>query len=336
MQSTYSGFEIENCSNEELKTQLSHLSHDLDKTISTLAGLPEFEKIAGRESANLSKILTEWERRGEQENQTVVWANELITEARALIRNPNAQEEFSRASENNWVGGDKTLFEIIKSRRSIRSWATGKIPNDVIEKLIEAATWAPSACNRQSVRYIVLQDDEQRMSLVSLREKFLGRAPLLIFIGADKRNYYPEEVNIVPYLDAAVASQNLLLMAHSMGLGAVFVKCTNVDIKMDTPWSGGQIRKKAILEMYSKLNLPDHFMPVAIIGLGYPKRTPPPPPRLPRSDVLYFEKAPASSSAIIAQRRKLTQKTKMKLSIIKTIHRVVRRLGIRIYVTLEE
>jgi len=162
------------------------------------------------------------------------------------------------------------------------------IPNTVIEKLIEAATWAPSAGNRQSVRYIVLVEDDQKMSLVNLRESFLGKAPLLIFIGTDRRNYYPEEVDIVLYLDASVATQNILLMAHAMGLRAVMVKCTNVDIKMDATWSGGHERKKAINEMYLKLNLPKYFLPAVIVALGYPKRVPKTPPRLSKEGVRFY------------------------------------------------
>ena len=334
METTYSGVSLKKCSNEELKTQTAHLAHDLDKTINTLAGFPEFEKTAKREIKNLLDCVSEWEKRGIDLNETISWANELISEASSLIADPNFQKEFNPAIEVD-INKANTLFELIKSRRSIRSWQTKKIPNDVIERLIEAATWAPSACNRQSVRYLVLEDDDQKMALIKLREEFLGRAPLLIFIGGDKRNYYPEEVDIVPYLDAAVASQNLLLMAHAMGLGAVFVKCTNVDIKMDATWSGGSERRKAVTEMYSKLNLPDYFLPAAIVALGYPKRIPKAPPRLREDDFRFFERFIGSSEYSNLKSGASTIKYRSKLLIIKIIHRIVKYLGIRIYITLK-
>jgi len=334
METTYSGTSLIKCSNEELKTQTSHLAHDLDKTINTLPGLPEFEGTAEREIKNLMDCLEEWNRRSLETIETIDWANELISEAKSLLQDQNYQKEENVDLDIDYNKAEE-LFELIRTRRSIRSWQNKKIPEAAIEKLIEAATWAPSACNRQSVRYIVLEDEEQRMALVKLREKFLGRAPVLIFIGADIRNYYPEEVEIVPYLDAAVATQNLLLMAHAIGLGAVMVKCTNVDIKMDATWSGGLERRKAVSEMYSKLNLPDYFLPVAIVALGYPKRIPKAPPRLRKDDIRFFERFIESSEYSNLKSEKSIKKYKFKLLIIKMIHRIVRYLGIRIYITLD-
>ena len=331
---TYSGSTLEKCSSDELKTQISHLAHDLDKTINTLPGLPEFEKTAEREIKNLMDCLQEWDGRSLEANETIDWANELISEAKSLLQDQNYQKELNLALDIDYKKAEE-LFELIKKRRSVRSWQNRKVPKDVIEKLLEAATWAPSACNRQSVRYVVLKDEEQRMALVKLREKFLGRAPVLIFIGADSRNYYSEEVEIVPYLDAAVATQNLLLMAHAMGLGAVIVKCTNVDIKMDATWSGGADRRKAVSEMYSKLNLPDYFLPAAIVALGYPKRIPKAPPRLRKDDVRFFESFVENNKSSNLKSRESTIKYKFKLLIIKIIHRIVKHLGIRVYITLD-
>ena len=332
--STYSGSTLEKCSNDELKTQISHLAHDLDKTINALPGLPEFESTAEREIENLMDCLEEWGGRSFEANETINWANELISEAKSLLQDQNYQKESNLDLEVDYNKAEE-LFELIKTRRSVRSWQGRKVPKDVIEKLLEAATWAPSACNRQSVRYIVLEDENQKMALVKLREKFLGRAPVLIFIGADSRNYYSEEVEIVPYLDAAVATQNLLLMAHAMGLGAVIVKCTNVDIKMDATWSGGDERRKAVLEMYSILNLPDYFLPAAIVALGYPKRIPKAPPRLRKDDIRFFERFIGSSEYSNLKSGELPMKYRSKLLIIRMIHRIVRYLGIRIYITLK-
>ena len=334
MNTTYSGSPLEKSSNDELKTQISHLAHDLDKTINTLPGLPEFEGTAEKEIKNLMDCLEEWDGRSFEANETVNWAKDLISEAKALILGEDESREAHLKLNIDYNKADE-LFKLIKTRRSVRSWQGRNVPKDVIEKLLEAATWAPSACNRQSVRYIVLEDDEQRMALVKLREKFLGRAPILVFIGADSRNYYSEEVEIVPYLDAAVATQNLLLMAHAMGLGAVIVKCTNVDIKMDATWSGGSERRRAVSEMYSKLNLPDYFLPVAIVALGYPKRIPKAPPRLAKDDVRFFERFIESSEYSNLKGGESTIKYRSKLLIIRMIHRIVRYLGIRIYITLK-
>jgi len=332
--STYSGLPLEKSSNDELKTQIAHFAHALDKTINTLPGLPELAEIAEIEIKSLMACLEEWDGRSLAADEPIDWANELISETKSLLLNQNELKEQNVALAIDYNKAED-LFELINTRRSIRSWQNNKIPDDVIERLIEAAAWAPSAGNRQSVRYIVLEDDDQKMALVKLREKFLGRAPLLIFIGADKRNYYPEEVEIVPYLDAAVATQNLLLMAHAMGLGAVMVKCTNVDIKMDATWSGGSGRRKAVTEMYSKLNLPEYFVPAAIVAVGYPKRIPKAPPRLGKDDIRFFEKFIESSENSYLKSGESSEGYKFRLLIIKVIHRIVKYLGIRIYITID-
>ena len=332
---TYDSKTIQDCSYEELITKISHLAHDLDKTINTLPGLPEFNQTANNEIKNLTVILEEWKRREPDKNDTVDWAQGLIMETNNLLLNIN-HKELKKDISNIDIDYSKAkgLLKLIKKRRSIRSWLKIQIPREAIDMLLEAATWAPSACNRQSVRYIVLQDEKQRMALVKLREKFLDRAPTLIFIGADKRNYYPEEVEIVPYLDASVAVQNLLLMAHAMDLGAVMVKCTNVDINMDSDWSGGIARRKAISDMYSKLKLPPYFLPVAIIALGFPARFPKEPPRLSPDKVRYFERFENKEEPQSYGKRKNFEISSWKWQLVKLIRKIARRFGIRIYVTI--
>ena len=327
---------VENSSEEMLITKIAHIAHELDKIINTECTSPKFNKIASETIKNLIEVLETRERRSLPQNDIIEWAQRLLTEANEIISKANLYNYPERSYKNkiDLENADK-LLRLIRTRRSIRSWTKEGVPQEAVQLLLEAAIWAPSSGNRQSVRYVVLEDEEQRMALVKLREKFLGCAPLLIFIGADSRNYYPEEVEVVPYLDAAVATQNLLLMAHAMGLGAIMVKCTNVDIKMDAVWSGGYERRRAVSEMYSKLNLPNYFLPVAIVAVGYPKRVPKAPPRLRKDDIRFFERFIESSECSNLKSGESTIKDRSKLLIIKMIHRIVKHLGIRVYITLD-
>ena len=332
---TYKGEGIQNCSDEVLCTRIAHLAHDLDKTINTESVSAQFDTIINRDIKNLSEVLGEWSNRFLPLDNLIIWTNELLVEAKKLIAEspvPTAQAQIPKNTVD-YVKAEKFL-EMIKTRRSIRSWLKQKVPRKSLEMLVEAATWAPSACNRQSVRYILLENEEQKMALVKLREKFISQAPALIFLGADRRNYYPEEAEIVPYLDTAMAAQNLLLLAHTLGLGAVIVKCTNVDIHMDSAWSGGREREKAIIDMYSLLNLPDYFIPVAIVAIGFPARTPKQaPPRLPIDTVRFFNQFQNTKQIQRQKDKQYIKTSKWKWLVIKIIRKTAWLLGFRLYIT---
>ena len=318
-----------------LRTRISHLAHDLDKTINTELGTVHFQRIGDREARALESALSKWHDRGLPEaNPVIVWARGVLQEFHTL--SADSSEQFRESVSLDLESGE-ALLELIRSRRSVRSWTTQQVPLEVVRMLLEAATWAPSACNRQSCRYIVLTKQEQKMRLVRLREKFLGKAPILILVGADQRNYSPEEIDIVPYLDVAVAVQNLLLEAHAIGLGAVLVKCTARDIHMDSDYSGGQKRAADVSAMYSGLNLPSYFIPVAIVALGFPARVPKPPGRLPVDQVTVFERFADGEEERRSSRQKVKgMHSKAKFTLIRIMRRVARRFGIRIYMTVGE
>ena len=102
----------------------------------------------------------------------------------------------------------------------------------------------------------------------------------------NRRNYLKNEIKYVPYMDCSMASQNMLLMAHALGLGAVIVKTTGWEI-----YSAKSAKYlNMIKKMFMSLNLPDYFIPVSIIALGFPERIPNTPPRLPYENVVHYNK----------------------------------------------
>lgn len=150
------------------------------------------------------------------------------------------------------------LLEAIKNRRSIRIFEDRPVPDDIIEKIIEAGQWAPSACNRQDWKFIIIESREVRDRI--MRETtayFVGKAPLLILV------IYSNRTDNLEYKDhllsAAMAIQNMQLVAYSLGLGACCVN--NLPIK-------SRLRKL--------LNIPRSFDPVALLCMGYPKSIPRP------------------------------------------------------------
>jgi nitroreductase len=150
------------------------------------------------------------------------------------------------------------VFEAIKNRRSIRKFEGMPVPEELIKKIIEAGQWAPSACNRQDWKFIIIdsQDVKERI----LRETaayFIGKAPLLILV------LYSSRTDNLEYKDhllsGAMAIQNMQLAAHSLGIGSCCVN--NLPVK-------SKLRKI--------LNIPHHYDPVSLLCMGFPKFVPRP------------------------------------------------------------
>lgn len=150
------------------------------------------------------------------------------------------------------------LLEAIKNRRSVRTFEDRPVPEELINKIVEAGQWAPSACNRQAWKFIVVDSNDIKKKL--LRETtayFVGKAPLLIF------TVYSNRTDNLEYKDhllsGAMAVQNMQLAAYSLGLGTCCVN--NLPVK-------SKLRKI--------LNIPRSYDPVALLCLGYPKAVPKP------------------------------------------------------------
>ena len=178
------------------------------------------------------------------------------------------------------------FYEIIKRRRSIRKFKPDPIPEEVIEKIIEAGMWAPSAMNTQPWEFYVFtgKSRDQIVSILNksmqgitprLKELFkekiqkitsgffknMGGAPVVILVLSDR-------LPVIQYQEGAIQScaaavQNLLLAVHVEGLGACW---------MTGPlWVEDEILAYLGREGNSRL--------VAAIPIGYPDQSPPVPPR---------------------------------------------------------
>jgi nitroreductase len=160
-----------------------------------------------------------------------------------------------------------TVLEAVKERRSIRNFLQKDIPPELIEKLIEAIIWAPSAGNLQARKFYFIEDFDVKKALAdaALRQNFIARAPLVI-VGCTNsliRNVYGERgVHLYSIQDVSCSIMNLMLVAHELGLGTVWVGAFYED------------------EVSSILRLPPNLRPVAIVPVGYPEKVPSPPPRV--------------------------------------------------------
>lgn len=143
------------------------------------------------------------------------------------------------------------VLEAIKTRRSIRKYKSDPVPEEMMEKILEAGRWAPSANNSQPWKFIVLKDENVRKKIaeVTAYGKFLADAPLGIAVVIDpKASTHPIE-------DGAIATQNMLLAAHALGLGACWIGSYG---------SAYEDKAKRILEV------PEDKRLLSIISIGFP------------------------------------------------------------------
>lgn len=169
------------------------------------------------------------------------------------------------------------LVEAIRNRRSIRSFTNKQVMKRTIDKLINCANWAPSAGNRQAREFVVIRDNNTKKKLckAALDQKFIEDAPVVIVVCANQERsalrYGERGRFLYCILEAAAAVQNLLLAAHSFGLGACWIGAFN-DSKVK-----------------NVLKLPKYLKPIAIIPLGYSIEKPQPPTRLSENIIVHYE-----------------------------------------------
>lgn len=150
-------------------------------------------------------------------------------------------------------------YATIMTRTSVRDYQSDKpVEKEKIDTLLHAAMAAPTAVNKQPWIFVVLQDraviDELADSLQ--HAQMLKKAPLAILICGDKTKFLEGEGEGFWIQDVSAATENLLLAAHSMGLGAV--------------WTGVYPAQERVDIIKTVLSLPDNIIPLSLVPVGYP------------------------------------------------------------------
>ena len=169
------------------------------------------------------------------------------------------------------------LSEAIKGRRSVRAFKQQDVPEETVEKLIDAARHAPSAGNIQPWEFVVVRNLEvkRKLARAALNQTFVEEAPVVIVVCANEKRssmgYGSRGKTLYCIQDTAAATQNILLTAYSLGLGACWIGAFNED------------------EAKRALNAPEGIRPVAIIPVGYPDETPSHRGMRPLSQIVHHE-----------------------------------------------
>lgn len=145
------------------------------------------------------------------------------------------------------------IFDAIYRRRSIRKFISKEIEEKKLRKIIEAAIQAPSACDIQGWRFIIIRNKKTKEKIINAgATSLIKNSPVGILV------LYNNMTDNKEYLDhiqsAAAAIQNMLLAAYSLNIGSCWI-CNLPDKK----------------RLRMVLNIPKHYDPIAYILLGYYK-----------------------------------------------------------------
>lgn len=155
-------------------------------------------------------------------------------------------------------------LQAIRTRRSVRRFEKKPIPEELLKDLLAAAMSAPSARNSQPWQFVVIDRPDllDQASRINRHAWMAADAPVAVLICGE-----PALEKSPGYwmLDCAAATENLLLAAHALGLGAV--------------WTGVYPREERIQGFRQLLGVPDGVVPHSLIVLGYPAEYPTPEDR---------------------------------------------------------
>ena len=178
------------------------------------------------------------------------------------------------------------VMEAVRKRKSIRAYKTAPVDDQTLNTVLEAAQLAPSWANTQTWRFVVVKNESIRDKLIetSLRAGNRGfeacrQAPITIVACAEMnragcRDGQPitDKEGYWFMFDVALAMQNLVLVAESLGLGTVYL--------------GGFDAKKA----GEVVGVPAGYCVVAITPLGYPDEQPEARPRKELSEIIFYDR----------------------------------------------
>ncbi len=173
------------------------------------------------------------------------------------------------------VNAEQAVLDNIATRTSVRDYEARPVEKEKIEKMLRAAMAAPTAMNKQPWHFVVV---DQRNVLDALAganpyAKMLKKAPLAIVVCGNTDKMIEGGGRDFWIQDASAATENLLLAAHAMGLGAV--------------WTGAYPSEERCISISKVLSLSDNLVPLNMIVVGYPAEQPQPKQKFNEENVSY-------------------------------------------------
>lgn len=179
------------------------------------------------------------------------------------------------ADAHQSVNAEQAVLDNIATRTSIRDYEARPVEKEKIEKMLRAAMAAPTAMNKQPWHFVVV---DQRNVLDALAganpyAKMLKKTPLAIVVCGNTDKMIEGGGRDFWIQDASAATENLLLAAHAMGLGAV--------------WTGAYPSEERCISISKVLSLSDNLVPLNMIVVGYPAEQPQPKQKFKEENISY-------------------------------------------------
>lgn len=180
------------------------------------------------------------------------------------------------------------LLETIFNRKSVRKFCSKTVPEEHIQKIVEAGQRAPSACNLQTYSIIWAKDEKIKEKILDVcGASGMKNVPVVFVICADFRrlrktlDYLNADhclnqkggyaIKLMSIIDASLVAENMTVAAECLGYGSVFL--------------GAALANK---EVVNALKLPEGVLPLTLLCIGHPDEQPPTRPRLPTSTILHI------------------------------------------------
>ena len=152
-------------------------------------------------------------------------------------------------------------LDAILFRRSIRRYAPDQVTDESVTRLLEAAMSAPSSGNEQPWHFVVIKSRKLLDDIAQIHPnaQMLKGAPLAIMVCGEERR---EKYKGFWVQDCSAATENILIAAHALGMGSVWVGVYPIREKVDA--------------LRRLLGIPEYIIPFSLLPVGYPDETKPP------------------------------------------------------------
>ena len=177
----------------------------------------------------------------------------------SILLMPSCVDSHDASSVSNKY--NETISTIL-SRKSVRDYSDRKVSADTIEMLLRAAMSAPTAVNKQPWKFIVVTNEDKLKQMADSLPyaKMIKTAPLVVVVCGNAAKFLDGEAREFWVQDCSAATENMLLAAHSLGLGAV--------------WTGAYPGMERVNMLRNILDLESNLIPLCAVPIGYPAENP--------------------------------------------------------------
>lgn len=233
--------------------------HIIDKGLHRTDASPGHSKVYYED---LKRLLGKLENTEYSEDPTYKWAQDRIVKYEKLQKEPEGFVPLRQASVESILTFTQ-LENLIKNRRSNRSFLNKDIPLEIIYKLKDVANWASNSCNKQPIRLFVANNQELAIDCMKCcvgATGFGNYIPSFWVFTANVRGYiWPSEMYL-PIIDTSLGAQNVFLAAQTFGITGTIL-------------SWGQHTKEDELKLRKLLDIPSDYEIIFCAIMGYAEYT---------------------------------------------------------------